>query len=300
MKKENIYHDSKENQTYYSDIDIPNSICWNITKECNDNCLFCYRDKNSNDLDVADQRLIIDKIASLKIVKLTFAGGEPLLLPNILELIQYAKEKGIAVSLTTNGILLKDNVLDFCLKNLDWLTLSLDGVTEDVQINMSRNRNHVKRIFDIFKAINSSPNTLCKIKINTLVSSVNKEFITDIVDFIISNPIHRWKLFQFVPLRGTAKINSSQFFISDEDFYATVEKVRKKMGKKADLLSISDRNNIENAYFVIFPNGDIKISNNLEDRVLGNALKNNLKKIWKEGNYNKQLHQKRTEFIKKK
>lgn len=63
------------------------------------------------------------------------------------------------------------------------------------------------------------------------------------------------------------------------------------------MLSISGRENIESAYFVIFPNGDIKISTDLKDVVLGNALTDDLKQIWIKGNYYRELHEERTKCV---
>ena len=63
------------------------------------------------------------------------------------------------------------------------------------------------------------------------------------------------------------------------------------------MVSVSGRDNIENAYFVIFPNGDVKISTGLQDVVLGNAMRDDLGQIWIDGNYQRELHEKRTGFI---
>ncbi len=276
---------------------MPNSVCWNITNCCNDNCLFCYRDKVSKNLNFNEKKIIIDKISLSGIRKLTFAGGEPLLVPEIKTLINYAKSKGIIVSLTTNAILLKDEMLDFSLKNLDWLTLSLDGATDEMQREMTRNKEHFNRIMKILNYAANFERKKCKIKINTLISSINQDSIIKIADIIINNPVDRWKLFQFVPLRGNAREYNEKFFISDETFHCVIKKVEKHLGKEDVLISISGRDSIENAYFVIFPNGDVKISQYLEDQVIGNALVDDLQKLWGNELYQKDLHEKRTKFI---
>lgn len=276
---------------------MPNSACWNITKICNDNCLFCYRDQESEELNLEDRIKVIEKVAESGIRKLTFAGGEPLMLTDIQELIQHAKCKDLLVSMTTNGILLKGNILDFCLEKLDWLTLSLDGADEKAQVMMTRSEGHVKRILDILRYAESYDQKRCKIKINTVISSINKHQITDIADLLLSFHIDRWKLFQFVPLRGMAKKNDDAFYISDTCFYETISNINKYMEGRNLLISISDRENIESGHFVIFPNGDIKISKNLEDRVIGNVLIDDLYQLWKNDAYQKDIHEQRTKFI---
>lgn len=278
-------------------IKIPNSVCWNITNQCNDNCLFCYRDKLSKDLDFNHQKIIIDKIALSKIRKLTFAGGEPLLIPEIKILINYAKSKGLIVSLTTNAILLKGEMLDFCLENLDWLTLSLDGSNDSIQNEMTRNAGHFNHVLEVLEYAKYFRQRQCKIKVNTVVSCINQECILKMADIMVNNSVNRWKLFQFVPLRGNAKEYNEKFLISDNVFKRIAQETKKYLEKKDILLSISGRDSIENAYFVIFPNGDIKISKNLEDRIIGNALTDDLQQLWQHEFYQKNLHDERTGFI---
>lgn len=276
---------------------MPNSVCWNITSQCNDNCLFCYRDRDSREMDFEKQKIIVEKIADSGIRKVTFAGGEPLMVKNLRNLILYAKEKGLIVSLTTNGILLTDEWLEFCMRNLDWITFSLDGVDEKTQSAMGRNSEHTKRTRTLLKKINSADMKTCRVKINTVVSHVNQDHITEIAEWVLEYSVSRWKLFQFVPLRGSARKHCDSFIISNESFEETVDKVKRFMGEQEQRITVSGRANIESAYFVIFPNGDIKISTGLKDSVIGNAISDNLEEIWYQGAYMRELHEERTKFI---
>ena len=162
---------------------------------------------------------------------------------------------------------------------------------------MGRNPEHVEKTERLLNQIERCSERRCKVKINTVVSSVNKDFITDIADLVFRYSINRWKLFQFVPLRGNAYRNSQQFYISDECFQDTVNDVKNYIGEREKLLTISGRENIESAYFVIFPNGDIKISTGLKDRMIGNALKDDIEKLWKQESFNHELHEERTKCI---
>ena len=102
---------------------VPNSICWNITHKCNEKCEFCYRDNISEDLTFDTNKKILEEIIASGAKKITFAGGEPLMYDGVLELIKYAKQNGIITSLTTNSILLSDELLLKLDGILDWLTL---------------------------------------------------------------------------------------------------------------------------------------------------------------------------------
>ena len=76
-----------------------------------------------------------------------------------------------------------------------------------------------------------------------------------------------------------------------------VHKVSARLEGTDKILTISDSDNIESAYFVIFPNGDIRISSDSQDKLLGNVLQDNIQNIWETGGYLKELHEERTEFI---
>lgn len=276
---------------------MPNSVCWNITSRCNDKCQFCYREKNSKELSFMEQKKVIDRIAASGIQKLTFAGGEPLLLSGLEELVLYAKRKGLIVSMTSNCILMTPERLQFYFENLDWLTLSLDGADAGVQTKMTRNSGHADRMINILREASRKADRKCRIKINTVVSQINKENIEEIADIVMKYPVARWKLFQFTPIRGNAKETKEKFEISENDFMEIAERMRAKLEGGKTIFSISDSNNIENAYFVIFPNGDIRISSDGEDHFLGNILSRNIQEIWATGGYRKELHEMRTGFI---
>ena len=276
---------------------MPNSTCWNITSRCNDKCRFCYRDKYTKDLTFEEQKKVIDRVAESGIKKLTFAGGEPLLIPGIEDLVLYAKSKGLLVSMTSNCILMTNERLDFFFEHLDWLTVSLDGANEEMQQAMTRGAGHATRVINVLKAAGEAAKRNCRIKINTVVSNVNKNSIADIAALVSNYPVDRWKLFQFTPVRGNAVLSQDMFLISNELFHSIADDMQSRFTHNNKILSISDSNNIENAYFVIFPNGDIRISTGMKDTHLGNVLEDDICSIWENGGYIKALHEERTGFL---
>src|SRR5512142_3154726 len=84
-------------------------ISWNVTKACNLTCLHCYRDagqKLADELDTAEGKKLIREIANSGFRILILSGGEPLLRPDIFELIAEAKACGLRAVLGTNGTML--------------------------------------------------------------------------------------------------------------------------------------------------------------------------------------------------
>jgi MoaA/NifB/PqqE/SkfB family radical SAM enzyme len=78
-----------------------------VTDRCNLDCAYCTEYDNSRphpSLD--DLKKWVRKIRELGTMRIALVGGEPLMHPNIVELVRYCREIGFATSLTTNGFLL--------------------------------------------------------------------------------------------------------------------------------------------------------------------------------------------------
>jgi radical SAM protein with 4Fe4S-binding SPASM domain len=75
-------------------------------------------------LKVVDE---VNKYGSYLIIR----GGEPLLYPHIIELLNYIKSKEMALSLETNGVLLKKYAEPLVKLKIDYINISVDG-PEDI------------------------------------------------------------------------------------------------------------------------------------------------------------------------
>jgi len=84
-------------------------ISWNTTNACNMYCDHCYRDagcKAEEELSTPEARTMLEQIARAGFKIMIFSGGEPLLRPDIVELVTYARELGLRSVFGTNGTLL--------------------------------------------------------------------------------------------------------------------------------------------------------------------------------------------------
>lgn len=108
-----------------------------LTNVCNFNCAFCpneimTRKKGFMKPDLAKK--ILDEISEINLTKkvMFHLMGEPLLHPNLLELIQYANEKDIGVILNTNGSKLDDKKLkDIYQPGISSLVISYQTPTRE-------------------------------------------------------------------------------------------------------------------------------------------------------------------------
>ena len=103
------------------------------TRRCNLSCAYCNEyDKVSNPVPTAEMLRRIDLLAALGTGIITFSGGEPLLHPDLDELIRRIRSHGIIATLITNGYLLSpDRIKRLNRAGLEQLQISIDNVQPD-------------------------------------------------------------------------------------------------------------------------------------------------------------------------
>jgi molybdenum cofactor biosynthesis enzyme MoaA len=86
--------------------DLPHCVI-EVNQRCNISCFGCYKDKNSQQKTVTEVKAEIDlMMAARNLSTLSFAGGEPLLHPQLEELVAYTADHNIRPIVVTNGTLL--------------------------------------------------------------------------------------------------------------------------------------------------------------------------------------------------
>lgn len=102
-----------------------------VTDQCNLDCAYCTEYDNSKphpSLD--DLKRWLTKIADLGTVRVALVGGEPLMHPDIVEVVRHARRLGLATSLTTNGFLLSRTLVEALDEaGLEVMQISVDRMT---------------------------------------------------------------------------------------------------------------------------------------------------------------------------
>lgn len=84
-------------------------ISWNVTNGCNMYCDHCYRDagcRAEDELNTAEGKKLIEEIARAGFKIMVFSGGEPLIRPDIVELVEHSVKVGMRPVFGTNGTLI--------------------------------------------------------------------------------------------------------------------------------------------------------------------------------------------------
>jgi MoaA/NifB/PqqE/SkfB family radical SAM enzyme len=101
----------------------------NVTWRCNLDCAYCTEYDNTKG-DVPYETLVarIEKCRELGVLHTDLIGGEPLLHPELLQLFEQIRARGMTSGMTTNGFLLTPDKLDRLLgAGLGRLQISVDG-----------------------------------------------------------------------------------------------------------------------------------------------------------------------------
>ena len=108
-------------------------VVWNVGRRCNLHCVHCYSDSEnraySGELTTAEGKALLDDLAAFEIPVLLLSGGEPLVRPDLFELMVYARERGLRITLSTNGTLITPDVAArLRALGVSYVGISLDGI----------------------------------------------------------------------------------------------------------------------------------------------------------------------------
>ena len=122
------------------------ALCLHVAHTCNLNCSYCFAAKGKYQgeralmsFEVGKRALdfLIENSGNRKNLEVDFFGGEPLMNFDVVKkLVEYARSiekehsKNFRFTLTTNGVLIDDDVIDFCNREMNNVVLSLDGRKE--------------------------------------------------------------------------------------------------------------------------------------------------------------------------
>lgn len=122
------------------------AICLHVAHDCNLACKYCFAgegeyhgDRGLMSFEVGKRALdfLIENSGTRKNLEVDFFGGEPSLNFEVVkQLVLYGRSiekehgKNFRFTYTTNGIILTDEIIDFCNKEMSNVVLSLDGRPE--------------------------------------------------------------------------------------------------------------------------------------------------------------------------
>ena len=273
-------------------------VSWNVTNACNMYCDHCYREagcKAEEELSTAEAKTLLEQIARANFKIMIFSGGEPLMRPDIVELVAYAKKLGLRPVFGTNGTLI---TLEMAQKLKEagamGMGISLDSMD-------AAKHNEFRKFPNAWEgAVQGMRN--CRavglpFQIHTTVMDWNSHEIEAITDFAVAEGAVAHHFFLLVPT-GRAKTIEAES-LRAEEYEDTLTRIMKKQ-QEVDIelkptcapqfLRIADQMGIKTrfrrgclagtAYCIISPRGKVQPCAYL-NMELGDVRKTPFDEIWK-------------------
>lgn len=110
-------------------------VVWNVGRRCNLRCVHCYSQSHNEtyegELTHEQGVSLIEDLAGFGVPVLLFSGGEPMMRPDLFELIRLARDRGMRAVISTNGTLInRDAAVRLKDFGLSYVGISLDGLED--------------------------------------------------------------------------------------------------------------------------------------------------------------------------
>ncbi len=276
---------------------VPLVMSYNVTRECNMKCSHCYinaTDKKLDDeLTTKEAKSVIDQIYQVSSPLLILSGGEPLLRPDIFELIEYGSKKGLKMGLGSNGYLIDDAVAKK-LKSAGIATVSI-SLDSSIPAQHDEFRGVAGAWEKAVNACKALRNNNILVQVNTTLTHENYDQIDDIMALAESIGVENFHLFFLVPTGRGVKLTDISPQKYEDMITNTFAKVHRhrlnvrpscapQFMRIAKGMGLDMRQWVRGClagmhYCRIYPNGDVTPCPYLPIK-LGNVREQSFKEIW--------------------
>jgi radical SAM protein with 4Fe4S-binding SPASM domain len=167
-------------------------VVWAVTRACNLKCVHCYANADAsaapNELSFEEGCRLLDELKAFGVPAVLFSGGEPLVRPDTLELIAYARQIGLPCTLSTNGLLIDETVADRLAElGVKYVGISLDGIGK----THDKLRGQRGAFDETLEAIRRCQRHGLKVGVRFTVHRFNLDHLENIFDLCVREEIDR-------------------------------------------------------------------------------------------------------------
>ncbi|RPJ79298.1 MAG: radical SAM protein [Alphaproteobacteria bacterium] len=228
-------------------------VIWNLLRRCNLSCRHCYANSFDREfpgeLKLEDCLRVVDEVKAAHAPALILSGGEPLLHPHVFEIAEYAKKKKFYLALSSNGILITDEVAKK-LKEIDfnYVGVSLDGINEV--------HDHIRGEAGAFnksvEGIKKGKAHDLKMGIRTTLTNTNFHQIKDMLNLSISLAVDKFYLSHLnYGGRGNKK-EDAHFQMTRQVMFLLFDKAHEYALQGIDLEIVTGNNDADAALMLIW------------------------------------------------
>ncbi len=181
----------------------PFTIAWEVTRACAYACVHCRADaqhqRDPRELSTTEAKALVDRLAAFgNNPILVFTGGDPMMRPDLFELIAYATQKGLRCSLTPTATALptKERLEKAREAGIRRIALSLDAPRPEIHDAFRQVPGSWRRTMDI---LHRAQDVGLSVQVNTTVAKHNVDILDEMIPFLQEVGAVQWSLFFLVP-----------------------------------------------------------------------------------------------------
>ncbi|MBU1143914.1 MAG: viperin family antiviral radical SAM protein [Firmicutes bacterium] len=254
-------------------------INFHLTEKCNYMCAYCFaKFNNEQEFTVEEWIKTVDivneyfKKNAILNGRINLAGGEPLVVNYLDELIDYINSLDIKVSIITNISLLTKEKIRAWIGKVDTIGISIDSLNRETNLLIGRHSNgKTIEISDLLEILNIAKENNIKIKINTVVSKFNLH--EDISSLYKQIRFDRIKLLQ-VRFNNDCNESAINYGISSNEFNEYSSQL-----KSYDGIIIESEDMMECSYVIIDPKGNLISNKGNIHKKIGSVFETNLEEL---------------------
>ncbi len=277
----------------------PTFLTWILTDKCQLKCKHCLREAIPSFLSKKERLGIAEKIVNSSVNWVSLTGGEPLIIPELIDILRILKKKNKKVTITTNGLVLSEFLKGLIEVGLDAVHISMDSHKREIHDSLRECPGLFDKVLEsisTIKAKRKSKGPL--IKLRCTISKKNYRQLSDYiyfwkdkVDSIHFQPItdgnmnyvrEKSLLFSkkdekpfrniFSELQKKYSFFKSSYYRLMPEFIFDRENFYKKLNYKCLLVTSSG--------LYLLPNGNVTVCYGRKEYIVGNATTETIDEIW--------------------
>ena len=281
------------------------NLFWETTLRCNAKCKHCGSRAGENikledELTTEEIKKTLQDIANkydAREILINVTGGEPLLRQDLFEVMEFANNLGYYWGMTTNGILISDEIIEKMKQaGMSTISISLDGL-EETHDEFRQVKGSYIKIIENIKELKKA-DFLNYLQITTVVNKSNINELEQLYNEIQLLHIDSWRILNMEPIGRTA--DNKELLLSSNEYKDLLSFIKEKRKKsKFDItygcshfLGMKYEKEVRNQMFFciagfitasILYNGDIYVCPSVERRkelVQGNVKIDDFIEVW--------------------
>ena len=179
--------------------------------KCNLRCPYCYNHNGDPDLEGElnqDQlRDVILQIKGMGAKKIILLGGEPMVYPNVMEMVKFIRDEGLGLDIFTNGYMMTKEIAKIFYDSGVNVVLKMNTFNENVQDMLAGKKGASKMIWDAFHNLKSAgyPSKDPFLAVSTIICRQNIEEVITMWRWLREHNIVPY--FEMITPQGSATEN---------------------------------------------------------------------------------------------